>query len=181
MVFWDLECVAPGSSSFQSSPWERISVILSVFLHVRLVFFSLVAPTTLSLVNILTVLFVIYHGIFFSGLVYMVFCVFPACVCGCFFTLGMFSLWSWWRSGLCHWPGILLPNNAYNSRFWYFHGVLCFLSCEYIFNSSYLFLILSNPLLHVRVPLFCTLLNTLYLLSFPLSCPVKLLEPRGHI
>lgn len=92
MVFWDLECVAPGYSSFQSSPRERISVILSVFLHVRLVFFSLVAPTTLSLVNILTVLFVIYHGIFFSGLVYMVFCVFPACVCGCFFTLGMFSL-----------------------------------------------------------------------------------------
>lgn len=54
--------------------------------------FSLVAPTTLSLVNILSVLFVIYHGIFFSGLVYMVFCVFPACVWGCFFTLGMFSL-----------------------------------------------------------------------------------------
>lgn len=42
--------------------------------------FSLVAPTTLSLVNILSVLSVIYHGIFFSGLVYMVFCVFSACV-----------------------------------------------------------------------------------------------------
>lgn len=60
-------------------PLEKESVLFYP-LCVACFFFSLVALTTLSLVNILSVLSVIYHGTFFSGLVYMVFCVFPACV-----------------------------------------------------------------------------------------------------
>lgn len=132
--------LTPALLVFKVSTEKSVVILMDFYLHVSCFYLLKLPIHFLCFIYLVSWLWCIV-GIFFSGLVFLVFFVRLVPVKLYLSLIWMsFLLRSYWQSGLCHWPGIFLAHLYLWFDILSFHNIWNFLYilflCDYFFKKK---------------------------------------------